>query len=186
MIFAAIAVNHYTHHLNVRTYLMAGVTVLTVIGFAMLAFCKGAAPRLAGYYLTGSSNAVFVLALSLVSGNVGGVTKKTLSAASIFLGMALGNSEFPPTAKGPTLIYPVVGPYSFLEAEAPIYRTGTIVCMVSRAAEIFVILGLRLCFVLPNRHRDKKFAEGNEEYNPDAQVYEDLTDKQNLHFRYLA
>ncbi|WVQ69236.1 uncharacterized protein L199_007453 [Kwoniella botswanensis] len=171
MILMAIFVNHKTHHLNIRTLLMAGVTCLTVIGFALMAFTKGIAPRLIGYYLTGSSNAVFVLALSLVSGNVGGTTKKVLASAAIFLGVAVGN---------------IVGPYSFLTSEAPVYRTGIIVCMASRAAEILVILGLRFCFVIPNRNRDKKFNEGDEAYNPDVQVFVDLTDKQNLHFRYVA
>ena len=56
-----------------------------------MAFTKPTASRLIGYYFTGSSNAVFVLALSLVSGNVGGVTKRVLASASIFLGVALGN-----------------------------------------------------------------------------------------------
>ena len=83
--------NHITHHLNIRTYLMAGVTCLTVLGFALVAFTSGTAPRLIGYYLTGSSNSVFVLALSLVSSNVGGITKKTLASAAIFLGVAVGN-----------------------------------------------------------------------------------------------
>ncbi|WVQ83358.1 hypothetical protein IAT38_005497 [Cryptococcus sp. DSM 104549] len=170
MIFFAIYVNHKTHHMNVRTYFMAGVTVLTVVGFAMMAFAKGTAPRLIGYYLTGSSNAVFVLALSLVSGNVAGVTKKVLASAAVFMGVAVGN---------------VVGPYSFLSKEAPTYRTGIIVCMASRAAEIVVILLLRLCFVIPNRHRDKLYAEGDERYDPTGQVFEDVTDKQNLHFRYV-
>lgn len=91
MIYMAIYLNHKTHHLNIRTLLMSCVTVLTVVGFAMMAFTKATASRLIGYYLTGSSNAVFVLALSLVSGNVGGVTKRVLASASIFLGVALGN-----------------------------------------------------------------------------------------------
>jgi len=86
MIFAAIAANHYTHHLNIRTYLMAGITCLTVLGFALMAFTSTTASRLIGYYLTGSSNAVFVLGLSLISGNVGGTTKKVLASAAIFLG----------------------------------------------------------------------------------------------------
>ncbi|KAK4688568.1 MFS transporter, ACS family, allantoate permease, partial [Tremellales sp. Uapishka_1] len=171
MIFLAIYLNHKTHHMNVRTYLMAAVTCLTVIGFAMVAFTKGTASRLAGYYLTGSSNAVFVLALSLVAGNVGGTTKKTLSSAAIFLGVALGN---------------IVGPYAFLSSEAPVYRTGIIVCMASRCAEIVVILGLRLCFVVPNKLRDKHFQEGDEDYNPATQIFEDVSDKRNLHFRYVA
>jgi hypothetical protein len=73
----------------------------TVIGFALMAFTDHTASRLIGYYLTGSSNAVFVLGLSLISGNVGGTTKKVLSSAAIFLGVALGN---------------IVGPYSFLDS----------------------------------------------------------------------
>lgn len=171
MIFASIAVNHYTHHLGIRTYLMAGVTCLTVLGFALMAFVHHTAAGLIGYFLTGSSNAVFVLALSLVSGNVGGTTKKVLATASIFVGVAVGN---------------IVGPYSMLASEAPHYHTGIVVCMCSRAAEIVVILALRLCFAIPNRNRDKKFREGNEEYNPSVVVYADLTDKQNMHFRYTS
>lgn len=168
---AAIYVSHITHKYGIRTYLMAGVTVLTVVGFAMMAFTHGTAPRLIGYYLTGSSNAVFVLALSLITGNVGGTTKKVLASAAIFLGVATGN---------------IVGPYSFLDSEAPVYRTGIIVCMASRAAEIVVILALRAYFVVANKNRDKKFRDGDERYDPDVQVFEDLTDKQNLHFRYVC
>ncbi|RSH89200.1 hypothetical protein EHS25_002312 [Saitozyma podzolica] len=171
MIFAAIYVNHLTNHLNIRTYLMAGITCLTVLGFALMAFTKGTAPRLIGYYLTGSSNAVFVLGLSLITGNVGGSTKKVLASAAIFLGVAVGN---------------IVGPYSFLASEAPTYRTGIIVCMCSRAAEIVVILALRMCFVIPNRSRDKKFSDGDERYDPMGVAWGDITDKQNLHFRYVS
>lgn len=49
--------------------------------------------------LTGSSNAVFSLALSLVSGNVGGNTKKMIASAVIFVGVAVGN---------------IAGPYAFI------------------------------------------------------------------------
>lgn len=170
-IAVAIYVSHLTHELGIRTYLMAGVTVLTVVGFAMMAFTQGTASRLAGYYLTGSSNAVFVLALSLVSGNVGGTTKKLLMSAAIFLGMATGN---------------IVGPYSFLDSEAPVYKTGIIVCMASRSAEVIVVLLLRACFVIANKSRDEKFKSGDDRYNPDVQVFEDVTDKKNMHFRYIS
>jgi len=171
MIFAAIYANHLPHRFNIRTYLMAGVTCLTVLGFALMAFTDSVPSRLIGYYLTGSSNAVFVLALSLISGNVAGSTKKSLASASIFLGVAIGN---------------IVGPYSFLASEAPTYRTGIIVCMCSRAAEVVVILLLRICFVRPNKERDQRWARGEIECDPSVQVYEDVTDKVNLHFRYVA
>ena len=58
--------------------------------------------------------------------------------------------------------------------------------MASRSAEILVILGLRACFVIPNKLRNKRFAEGDERYDPHGHIYEDLTDKQNLHFRYIC
>ena len=45
---------------------------------------------------------------------------------------------------------------------------------------------LRLAFVLPNRNRDKKFANGNAAYDPNVVTYEDKTDLENLHFRYLG
>lgn len=71
----------------------------TIIGFALICWTTGTAPRLIGYYLTGSSNAVSVLALSLLSGNVGGGTKKILSTAIIFAGSGVGA---------------IIGPYAFL------------------------------------------------------------------------
>lgn len=58
--------------------------------------------------------------------------------------------------------------------------------MISRIAEILVILALRLTFTIPNKRRDKLFADGDERYDPNVTTYEDVTDKQNLHFRYLC
>jgi len=135
---------------------------------------------------TGASNATFSLSLSLVTGNVGGNTKKMVASAVIFIGVGLGN---------------IIGPYAFLSSEAPHYTTGVIVCMISRIAEvrlaraprcwahtdaqIVVILVLRFAFTLPNRNRDKKFAAGDAAYDPSVITYEDVTDKENMHFRYL-
>jgi len=108
-----------------------------------------------------------------------------VASALVFIGVGLGN---------------VIGPYAFFESQAPHYTTGVIVCMISRIAEvcylwmslseaytqIVVILVLRLAFVIPNKLRDKKFAEGDLRYDPNVITYEDMTDKQNLHFRYLS
>lgn len=80
----------------------------------------------------------------------------------------------------------VVGPYSFLSSEAPTYHTGTIVCMVSRAAEAVAILLLRLCFTIPNRRRDAAFAAGDADCDPNVQIFEDISDERNKHFRYVA
>jgi hypothetical protein len=49
-----------------------------------------------------------------------------------------------------------------------------------------VILLLRLAFVIPNKRRDKKFAQGDASYDPKVTTYEDTTDLENKHFRYLC
>lgn len=88
---------------------MAVTNTPTVAGFAMMAWCESKAARLIGYCvlplillcrvyndgnetagMTGASNATFVLGLSLLSGNVGGQTKKSITSAAVFLGVAAG------------------------------------------------------------------------------------------------
>lgn len=73
-----------------RTYLMALTNVPTVVGFALMAWTESKGSRLFGYWITGASNATFVLGLSLLSGNVGGQSKKAIASAAIFLGVASG------------------------------------------------------------------------------------------------
>ncbi|KAK7021815.1 hypothetical protein VNI00_017259 [Paramarasmius palmivorus] len=169
-ILAAIFLNHKLPK-GYRTYLMAATNAPTVVGFAMIAWCKGTPARLAGYWLTGASNATFVLGLSLVSGNVGGHTKKAIASAAVFLGVAAGN---------------IVGPFLFFDREAPTYFTGVIACLVSRALEIVVILLLRAVFVIGNKRRDKAVAEGRVEYDANRTGLEDLSDWKNPAFRYIT
>ncbi|KAK7454621.1 hypothetical protein VKT23_011374 [Stygiomarasmius scandens] len=169
-ILAAIYLN-YKLPKGYRTYLMAATNVPTVVGFAMVAWCKGQGARLAGFWMTGASNATFVLGLSLLSGNIGGQTKRAIASAAVFLGVATGN---------------IVGPFLFKDSEAPGYFTGVVGCMVSRALEIVIILILRAIFVISNKRRDRLFAKGNTEYDPSITVLEDITDWKNPAFRYVT
>ncbi|KAF9268407.1 MFS general substrate transporter [Marasmius fiardii PR-910] len=169
-ILLSIFINHKLPK-GYRTYLMAAANLPTVVGFAMIAWCKGTPARLAGYWLTGASNAVFVLGLSLLSGNVGGDTKKAIASAAVFLGVATGN---------------IVGPFLFLDDEAPTYFTGVVGCLVSRALEIVVILMLRVVFVVSNRRRDKALAEGGVTYDETSAGLEDVSDWKNPAFRYVT
>ncbi|KAJ3835329.1 MFS general substrate transporter [Lentinula raphanica] len=172
-----------------RTLLMAVTNVPTVVGFAMVAWCKGTAARLAGFWLTGASNATFVLGLSLLSGNVGGQSKKAIASAAVFLGVAIGN---------------IVGPFLFKSSEAPTYYTGVVGCLVSRALEartfniywlntalrrllqIVIILILRVIFVMANRRRDRAVADGRVQYDARVTELEDITDWKNPAFRYVT
>ncbi|CCA69279.1 related to allantoate permease [Serendipita indica DSM 11827] len=145
-----------------RTWLMVATNIPTVAGFAMVAWGKNTATRLAGFWMTGASNATFVVGLSLVSGNVGGTTKKAIASAAVFLGVAAG------------------------QVEAPVYLTGVIACMVSRAAEIVVIILLRVVFVTSNNRRDKALASGQIEYDPRHIPLDDVSDWKNPAFRYVT
>ncbi|EJD50788.1 MFS general substrate transporter [Auricularia subglabra TFB-10046 SS5] len=169
-IVVAIYANKYMPA-NTRTYLMVATTIPTVIGFALIAWTHGTAPRLIGYWITGASNATFVVGLSLVSGNVGGQTKKAIASAAVFLGVAAGN---------------IVGPFLFFDDEAPDYQTGVIACMCSRALEIVVILLLRMIFVISNKRRDRAVAEGRVKYDERVTALEDISDWKNPAFRYVA
>jgi len=156
---------------NTRTILMVATNIPTVVGFAMIAWGGSKGARLAGYWLTGASNATFVVGLSLVSGNVGGQTKKALASASVFLGVAAGN---------------IVGPFLFKDSEAPVYLTGIVGCLVSRGLEIVIIIILRIIFVTANNRRDKALAEGRTEYDERVSALEDISDWRNPAFRYVA
>ncbi|KAJ6581186.1 MFS general substrate transporter [Mycena capillaripes] len=153
-----------------RTYLMIATTIPTVVGFAMVAWAKGKAARLIGFWITGASNATFVVGLSLVSGNVGGQTKKAIASAAVFLGVAAGN---------------IVGPFLFKDSEAPKYLTGVVGCMVSRILEIFVILALRIVFSRANAKRDRDVAEGRVQYDERVTALQDVSDWKNPAFRYV-
>ncbi|KAJ6624935.1 MFS general substrate transporter [Mycena sp. CBHHK59/15] len=168
-IVAAIIANNKMPKGN-RTLLMVATTIPTVVGFAMVAWAKPKGARLAGFWMTGASNATFVVGLSLVAGNVGGQTKKAIVSAAVFLGVAVGN---------------IVGPFLFKDSEAPVYLTGIVGCMVSRILEIFVILALRLVFSTANKRRDRAVAEGRVQYDERVSALQDISDWKNPAFRYV-
>lgn len=58
--------------------------------------------------------------------------------------------------------------------------------MVSRILEIVVILALRINFLMLNKRRDKMFAEGHDEYDPEVEAVEDIGDMKNPRFRYIG
>ncbi|TFK46759.1 MFS general substrate transporter [Heliocybe sulcata] len=156
---------------NTRTILMVITNIPTVIGFAMVAWAKSKVARLVGYWITGASNATFVVGLSLVSGNVGGQTKKAIASAAVFLGVAAGN---------------IVGPFLFLDSQAPTYTVGIIGCLISRALEIVVIIILRMLFTAANKRRDQAMAKGEVPNDRPGFSDEDISDWKNQSFRYLA
>lgn len=148
---------------------------------------------------TGASNATFSLSLSLVTGNVGGNTKKMVSNELFRQWNAHQKGRFGTRLywsrlrkrHRPIRIFRITSPslhnwcdrlhdLSYRRGMSSLHPPG------EAHSQIVVILVLRLAFAIPNKLRDKKFAEGDLRYDPEVITYEDMTDKQNLHFRYLS
>ncbi|RAH74187.1 putative MFS allantoate transporter [Aspergillus aculeatinus CBS 121060] len=127
--------------------------------------------RLICYYLTGSYNASFVLILSILTANIAGHTKKVVTNAMIFLGVCAGN---------------IAGPFFFKSDQAPRYQLGIWSMIVSNLIEIALVVILRIMLAWENRRRDAAQLHGDPTaWDRDQTAFSDLTDKQNLNFRYV-
>ncbi|OGM50377.1 MFS allantoate transporter [Aspergillus bombycis] len=133
--------------------------------------------RLICYYLMGSYNASFVLILSILTANIAGHTKKVVTSAMIFIGVCAGN---------------IAGPFFYKEAQAPQYPLGIWSMIVSHFVEIVLVVLLRAALAWENRRRDRlqgigPGGEGEEarQWEMDRTAFSDLTDKENLNFRYV-
>ncbi|KAL1979619.1 hypothetical protein VTN96DRAFT_5441 [Rasamsonia emersonii] len=129
--------------------------------------------RLLCYYLTGPYNAAFVLVLSMQIANTAGHTKKVVTNAVLFLGYCTGN---------------IAGPFFYKTDQSPTYRLGIWSMIVSHLVEavLISILGLLLRWENQKRDRIQSQQEGGlEGRDLDATAFLDLTDRENMNFRYI-
>lgn len=152
------------------------------------------AGRLVCYYLTGPYNAAFVMVLSMSTANTAGHTKKVVTngtshpsppppppphvpsnalLAVLFLGYCTGN---------------IIGPFFYLSSQSPRYELGIWSMIVSHLIEVCVILLLRFLLARENKRRDilqSQMPGGLEGRDLDATAFSDMTDRENLNFRYI-
>ncbi|KAI0026123.1 putative MFS allantoate transporter [Xylariomycetidae sp. FL0641] len=137
--------------------------------------------RLICYYLTGPYNAAFVMILSLQTANTSGHTKKVVTNAVLFLGQL----PPPPHANEPA----IVGPFFYLAEQAPSYALGIWSMIVSHLVEACIIVAFWVLLSRENRRRDdeqRRTTDGGlEARNLDRTAFADLTDRENLNFRYI-
>ncbi|CAG7969097.1 unnamed protein product [Penicillium salamii] len=133
--------------------------------------------RLICYYLTGSYNASFVIILSLVTSNISGHTKKSVTNSMIFLGVCTGN---------------IAGPFFYKSSQAPQYTLGIWSMVVANLIEIGLIVFIAIGLAWENRRRDSHQNTHNredDEYMRQLEMnrtaFSDLTDKENMNFRYV-
>ena len=122
--------------------------------------------QLIGYYLViGNSATALVLILSTISSNTAGYTKKTTVNAISLIGYCVGF---------------LIGPQTYRQSPAYLDAKWTIVAMWVVA--LLVCLGLYYVNAHENRRRDRIAVDLPAE--PEGQEFRDLTDKENLYFRY--
>ncbi|OJD33102.1 mfs allantoate transporter [Diplodia corticola] len=126
--------------------------------------------RLICYYLSGSYNASFVMLLSLTTGNIAGHTKKVVTNACLFTGYCVGN---------------IAGPFFYKTSQAPTYALGIWSMIVSHLLEVVVVGLLWVLLRRENRRRDGLQRPGDSEEELGSTAFADLTDKENLNFRYV-
>lgn len=123
------------------------------------------------YYLTLSFWGVANLGLSLLSRNVAGQSKKSVVTTLNFVGWATGN---------------IVGPQVFLAKEAPRYLTAFGVHMGCYAALICLLIFMRLWYMRQNHKKDQMVRDGLVKTDDHLKhAFDDLTDIENVNFRYV-
>lgn len=157
----------FKHKLGIAT----AVVTFSLIASCMLAFpMQSPHARLAGYYLYNLCPVGMICCLSCFTSNVAGHTKKITVNALYLVGYSVGN---------------LIGPQTFISSQAPQYRGGQIAMVVCLAISSILIAWVYYNYWHENRRREKLKADGLLEM-PHIENFEfaDLTDKENVYFRY--
>ncbi|VDC05871.1 unnamed protein product [Peniophora sp. CBMAI 1063] len=165
---------------NMRCIMMFTGNAICIIAAAVLTYGPQEQKwgRLVAFWFTSFQSVGFSLSLVMVSANVGGFTKRQVTAVIVFIGYCAGN---------------IAGPHVLIDSEADTgYPTATKAMMAGYAAKcgLHVILGLYMFF--ENRRRDtlaeaEGYALPEEERSRlavDAGM-NDVTEHDNKWFRYV-
>ncbi|CCK72924.1 allantoate permease family MFS transporter KNAG_0M00710 [Huiozyma naganishii CBS 8797] len=143
--------------------------VIALIGNCMLAYAKdNKKARLAGVYLWYLIPTSFICVLSNISANAAGYTKKWTVSSINLVAYAAAN---------------IAGPQCFIAKQAPNYsgaKTSMVVCYAYCVAALIVLL---LFNIMENKRRDKLQEERGPQKIENVE-FADLTDFENLNFRY--
>ncbi|OBT46777.1 hypothetical protein VE00_02660 [Pseudogymnoascus sp. WSF 3629] len=162
---------------NQNLLVMAGFVVPSFVGTIVLMTVESKSMStkvglLFSYYLTLSFWSAQTLALSMISRNIAGQTKKATVVACNFIAWSVGNS---------------IGPQVFLKWDAPRYFIAFATHLGCYTLLMFVIAFLRWWLLRENKKKDELAAAGIREAADDnmTHAFEDLTDRENPNFRYI-
>ncbi|AQZ15852.1 hypothetical protein BZL39_J00170 [Zygosaccharomyces parabailii] len=152
-----------------RMVLASITTIIALIGSCLMSFAGPPKAQLAGYYLLMVSPGAMIVMFSLVSSNVSGYTKKTTVGAIYLIGYCVGN---------------LIGPQTFKAKDASGYRPAKIVMVAFYVITLVTFPILYLVNRKENKRRDKMAEEGLIQHEKNSE-FADLTDRENLEFRYV-
>ena len=160
-----------------RAVVVATVCIPVIVGAALLAFApaKNRAASLTGIYLVGCSTAAYCIMYQWASANVAGQTKRTATMGLITAGFAAGA---------------LIAPQTFLDQETPRFMSAKVTLFATQLAS-FVLAGLMgVYYCLVNRHRDSRYGNAtllqhDEAASMQAEVWQNLTDRERKSFRYM-
>lgn len=121
-----------------------------------------------GYTLIGFFGPVVSLIISIGMANVAGATKKSVTAAAIFVAYCVGNIVGPQLVRSPSL-----------KRHYPELWLGLVICYVV----VIVLAGV--LFGLLRRENRRRDGMGMDEGEREKCAFRDLTDGENLYFRYV-
>ncbi|KAJ0337442.1 hypothetical protein COL154_013129 [Colletotrichum chrysophilum] len=111
----------------------------------------------------------YIVALGINSANTSGHTKKVTTNAIVFASYCISN---------------IIGPQFFKSSQAPLYPLGMGAMLVSYALSIFTMILYMLYCWNENRRREKLDQDAGRRVHLDTD-FQDLTDRENIHFRYV-
>lgn len=139
-----------------------------------------------------------MLLLSLQTANISGHTKKVVTSACLFLGELFSasfnsiSSSLQPADRPTCLGYCVgniAGPFFYKTDQSPTYPLGIWSMIVVLILEIGIAVVLRFLLSAENKRRDRlqgiDQTHHHERRDLDATAFEDMTDRENLNFRYI-
>ncbi len=126
--------------------------------------------RLVCFWLLSIQSVGFTIALTIISSNVAGYTKKQVTGALLFIGYSVGN---------------IAGPQFFKKKEAPHYTTAYISLLIGYCIKFVMVAVLYAYMWSENRRRDKQGLTTDEQDQKAILLgLKDLTENENLGFRY--
>jgi MFS family permease len=154
---------------NQRLWLCIAAHIPSIVGAILMATTEKAA-ALVGYYLSGGIPIGWTTILALTSSNVAGSTKKVTVACIGTIAYTVGN---------------IISPQTFQAKDAPRYLPAKISIVILYVLITIDLWIIRVLAVRENRRRDRRKEELGEAYVVEKNhEFLDLTDRQNLEFRY--